>query len=114
MRVLAHPAAPGAIDLRARAHCVDCAIRQHAVCSHCDVDELEFLSAIKTYRNYRPGEPILAMGERAPDVRSRYSSAAAMLVDCSRRPLGRAASADAAHSCACSTKLSALVCFCSS
>ncbi|MAS42516.1 MAG: transcriptional regulator [Rhodobacteraceae bacterium] len=78
MRVLAHPAAPGAIDLRARAHCVDCAIRQHAVCSHCDVDELEFLSAIKTYRNYRPGEPILAIGERAPFLGTMLDGVASM------------------------------------
>lgn len=53
-------------DLRARGHCLDCAIRQHAICSDCSAPELEFLSGIKTYREYPTGGRIMAMGERAP------------------------------------------------
>ncbi len=52
--------------MRARGHCLDCAIRQHAICAQCTAPELEFLSGIKTYREYSAGAQIMAMGERAP------------------------------------------------
>lgn len=44
--------------------CTDCPIRHRAVCSYCGPRELEFLSAIKSYRTFKPGEEIVAMGER--------------------------------------------------
>lgn len=43
--------------------CTDCAIRHRAVCSYCGPRELEFLNAIKSYRTFKPGEEIVAMGE---------------------------------------------------
>ena len=66
MKAMLHAATSGAPDIRARGHCLDCAIRQHAVCSDCTAPELNFLTEIKTYRNYKSGERLLEMGERAP------------------------------------------------
>jgi len=43
--------------------CSDCPIRNRAVCSYCGPEELEMLDAIKTYRNYDPGQEIVAAGE---------------------------------------------------
>jgi len=43
--------------------CADCPIRERAVCSYCGPDELEMLDAIKYYRNYEPGQEIVAAGE---------------------------------------------------
>lgn len=47
----------------AHVRCSDCQIRRRAVCSYCGPRELEFLDAIKSYRTFRPGEEIVAMGE---------------------------------------------------
>lgn len=47
----------------AHVRCKDCMIRDRAVCSNCTPQELEFLEAIKSYRTFRPGEEIVAMGE---------------------------------------------------
>lgn len=44
--------------------CADCAIRHRAVCSYCGPQELSLLDAIKFYRNYEPGQEIVAAGER--------------------------------------------------
>ncbi len=44
--------------------CSDCSIRHRAVCSYCGPRELEFLNAIKSYRTFKPGEEIVAMGEK--------------------------------------------------
>ncbi|MFT4794536.1 MAG: CRP/FNR family transcriptional regulator [Paracoccaceae bacterium] len=44
--------------------CADCAIRHRAVCSYCGPQELEFLNVTKSYRTFRPGEEIVAMGEK--------------------------------------------------
>ncbi len=46
-----------------RERCADCLIRHRAVCSYCGPAELEFLDAIKSYRTFRPGDEITAMGE---------------------------------------------------
>ncbi|MGM0586079.1 MAG: transcriptional regulator FnrL [Pseudomonadota bacterium] len=67
-----------AFDMRARTRCADCAVRNHAVCSQCDAQELEFLTSIKTYRNFRPGESILTMGERAPFLGTVVEGVASM------------------------------------
>lgn len=46
-----------------RDRCSDCQIRRRAVCAYCGPAELEYLDAIKSYRTFRPGEEITAMGE---------------------------------------------------
>lgn len=43
--------------------CAECPIRFQAVCSYCGPDELAMLDAIKFYRNYEPGQEIVAAGE---------------------------------------------------
>jgi CRP/FNR family transcriptional regulator len=43
--------------------CAECPIRHRAVCSYCGPDELNKLDAIKFYRNYEPGQEIVAAGE---------------------------------------------------
>lgn len=78
MKAMLHPAAAGAPDIRGRGHCLDCAIRQHAVCATCSAPELEFLTSIKAYRNYRPGERLLEMGERAPFLGTVVEGVASM------------------------------------
>ncbi|SFI87088.1 CRP/FNR family transcriptional regulator, anaerobic regulatory protein [Albimonas pacifica] len=65
MKAMLHAATTGAPDIRARGHCLDCAIRQHAVCSDCSAPELDFLTNIKTYKSYKAGDRLLEMGERA-------------------------------------------------
>ena len=46
-----------------RERCADCAIRHRAVCTYCSTSELDILDAIKTYRNFAPGQEIVAAGE---------------------------------------------------
>jgi CRP/FNR family transcriptional regulator len=48
---------------QARDKCVDCKIRHRAVCSYCSTDELAQLDAIKFYRDFVPGQEIVAAGE---------------------------------------------------
>ncbi len=43
--------------------CADCTIRHRAVCTYCGPQELALLDAIKFYRNYNPGQEIVAAGE---------------------------------------------------
>lgn len=43
--------------------CVECPIRERAVCSRCDGVELEQLNALKSYQSYKPGETIVWAGE---------------------------------------------------
>jgi CRP/FNR family transcriptional regulator len=64
--------------MRARARCADCAIRNHAVCSGCDADELDFLTSIKTYRGFRAGETLMTMGDRAPFLGTVVEGVASM------------------------------------
>lgn len=47
----------------AHERCADCAIRHRAVCAYCGPDELAQLDAIKFYRNFAPGQEIVAAGE---------------------------------------------------
>lgn len=47
----------------AHERCTECPIRFRAVCSYCGPDELEMLDAIKFYRDYKPGQEIVAAGE---------------------------------------------------
>ncbi|MEX0285113.1 MAG: transcriptional regulator FnrL [Paracoccaceae bacterium] len=46
-----------------RIKCSECPIRHRAVCARCDDDELSKLEAIKSYRSYKAGEPILWRGD---------------------------------------------------
>ncbi|HSF95250.1 MAG TPA: Crp/Fnr family transcriptional regulator [Thermohalobaculum sp.] len=50
---------PGAAQDR----CADCTIRHRAVCSYSGPDELAKLDAVKFYRNFAPGQEIVAAGE---------------------------------------------------
>ena len=43
--------------------CADCPIRHRAVCARCESDELEALDAIKYYRSYEAGQPIIWSGD---------------------------------------------------
>jgi CRP/FNR family transcriptional regulator len=54
-----NPRMPGAAHDR----CASCTIRHRAVCSYCGPDELAKLDAIKFYRNFVPGQEIVAAGE---------------------------------------------------
>lgn len=74
-----------------RSHCLDCAIRHHAVCAHCTGPELEFLTQAKTYRELKPGEGLVAMGERTAFLGSVVEGVAAMsrlLADGRRQVVG--------------------------
>ncbi|MCG6901848.1 MAG: Crp/Fnr family transcriptional regulator [Rhodobacter sp.] len=58
------------VALTTRIKCRDCPIRHRAVCSRCDDDEMALLEAMKTYRVYRAGDPILWRGEKLTFVAS--------------------------------------------
>ena len=46
-----------------QSRCGDCPIRHRAVCARCNADELEELDAIKYYRTYEAGQPIIWSGD---------------------------------------------------
>jgi CRP/FNR family transcriptional regulator, anaerobic regulatory protein len=50
--------------------CGDCPIRHRAVCARCDSDELADLEAIKFYRSYPAGTPIVWSGDEMDFVAS--------------------------------------------
>jgi CRP/FNR family transcriptional regulator len=81
-------------DLRASrdaASCLDCAIRHHAICAHCSGPELEFLTQAKSYRTLKPGESVVAMGERTGFLGSVVEGVASMsrlLADGRRQVVG--------------------------
>ncbi len=50
--------------------CGQCPIRHRAVCSRCEPDELEALEAVKYYRTYDAGQPILWSGDHLEFVAS--------------------------------------------
>ncbi|MEL6979750.1 MAG: helix-turn-helix domain-containing protein [Pseudomonadota bacterium] len=57
------PAAP-------KLRCASCPIRERAVCSTCDADELKTLDRVKNYRTYPAGVEIIGAGETAAFVGS--------------------------------------------
>lgn len=63
---------------QARAHisCGECPIRQRAVCSNCNADELELLDQIKSYRTFSAGEAIVWAGESSDFLGSIVSGVA--------------------------------------
>jgi CRP/FNR family transcriptional regulator len=58
--------------------CADCPIRHRAVCARCDGDELEALDAIKYYRSYEAGQPIIWSGDQMNFVGSVVSGIATL------------------------------------
>jgi CRP/FNR family transcriptional regulator len=58
--------------------CGDCPIRHRAVCARCDADELQALDAIKYYRTYEAGQPIVWSGDEMNFVGSVVSGIASL------------------------------------
>ncbi|MFM2390438.1 MAG: hypothetical protein RLZZ437_1993 [Pseudomonadota bacterium] len=58
--------------------CGDCQIRHRAVCSRCDDEELAALEAMKYYRAFAAGQPIIGAGERMEFVASIVTGIAAL------------------------------------
>ncbi|MFN3607318.1 MAG: transcriptional regulator FnrL [Cypionkella sp.] len=50
--------------------CGDCPIRHRAVCARCDTDELAELEAVKFYRSYPAGTPVVWSGDEMDFVAS--------------------------------------------
>lgn len=59
-------------------NCGDCPIRHRAVCARCNSDELEELDAIKYYRTYEAGRPIIWSGDSMNFVGSVVSGIATL------------------------------------
>lgn len=51
-------------------NCGECPIRHRAVCARCEADELEQLGAIKYYRSFQAGQPVIWSGDRMEFVAS--------------------------------------------
>jgi len=76
---------------RSAVHCLDCAIRHHAVCAHCSGPELEILSGVKSYRTLKPGDTVVSMGARTGFLGSVVEGVASMsrlLADGRRQVVG--------------------------
>ncbi len=58
--------------------CDDCPIRYNAVCSKCDVDEMQELEAIKYYRSFAAGQPIFFAGDPLEFVASIVSGVSSL------------------------------------
>ncbi len=58
--------------------CSDCPIRHRAVCARCEPDELEMLGAIKYYRSFQAGQPIIWSGDQMNFVGSVVSGIATL------------------------------------
>ncbi len=58
--------------------CADCPIRHRAVCARCESDELEALDAIKYYRSYEAGQPVIWSGDEMNFVGSVVSGIATL------------------------------------
>ncbi|MEO0679495.1 MAG: Crp/Fnr family transcriptional regulator [Pseudomonadota bacterium] len=83
-------AVDGPINLD-RQHCLDCAIREDAICSGCGTGELETLTTAKSYRNYGPGASIVLMGEQTEFLGSMVEGVAGisrLLADGRRQMVG--------------------------
>ncbi|EDZ45409.1 transcriptional regulator FnrL [Leisingera daeponensis] len=61
-----------------QSRCGDCPIRHRAVCARCNADELEELDAIKYYRTYEAGQPIIWSGDVMNFVGSVVSGIASL------------------------------------
>ncbi|MFW8595438.1 transcriptional regulator FnrL [Cribrihabitans neustonicus] len=58
--------------------CGDCPIRHRAVCARCNADELEALDAIKYYRSFEAGQPVIWAGDEMNFVGSVVSGIATL------------------------------------
>ncbi|MCG3268037.1 transcriptional regulator FnrL [Yoonia sp. I 8.24] len=58
--------------------CEECPIRYNAVCSKCDVDEMQELEAIKYYRSFAAGQPIFFAGDPLEFVASIVSGVSSL------------------------------------
>ncbi|MCR8724219.1 transcriptional regulator FnrL [Frigidibacter sp. ROC022] len=58
--------------------CGSCPIRHRAVCANCQADELAQLEAIKFYRTYQAGQPIVWAGDRLEFVASVVTGIASL------------------------------------
>lgn len=56
--------------------CDSCPIRQRAVCSRCEPDELRYLEQIKYYRSFQAGQKVIWSGDRMDFVASVVSGVA--------------------------------------
>lgn len=61
-----------------QSRCADCPIRHRAVCARCDADELEQLDAIKYYRSYEAGQPVIWSGDQMSFVGSVVTGIASL------------------------------------
>ena len=62
---------PGPAEMGgAKDSCAQCPIRDRAICSHCNADEMAHLEQIKFYRSYPAGQLIQWEGERSDFVAS--------------------------------------------
>lgn len=71
--------------------CADCTIRHRAVCTYCSPQELALLDAIKFYKNFEPGQEIVAAGEETDFLGSVVDGVVALsktLVDGRRQTVG--------------------------
>lgn len=66
------------VILRERISCSECPIRHRAVCAHCDDGELDTLNAMKVYRTFEAGEPILWRGDDLEYVASVVNGVATL------------------------------------
>lgn len=57
-------------DLGGQKSCTDCPIRHRAVCSRCEPHELKRLEALKYYRTYERGQPVIWAGDQMDFVAS--------------------------------------------
>ncbi|KIC13539.1 transcriptional regulator, partial [Leisingera sp. ANG-DT] len=64
--------------IMSQSRCGDCPIRHRAVCARCNADELEALDAIKYYRTYEAGQPIIWSGDVMNFVGSVVSGIASL------------------------------------
>lgn len=58
--------------------CASCPIRHKAVCARCEPDELSVLEAIKYYRTFDAGQPIIWAGDRMDFVASIVAGVATL------------------------------------
>lgn len=58
--------------------CEDCPIRHRAVCAQCEGDELQLLESMKSYRSFKPGDPIVWAGTEFNFVASVVTGVAAI------------------------------------
>lgn len=63
------------VDLK---NCNTCPIRHRAVCSKCEPDELQRLDAVKYYRHYDAGQPVVWAGDEMDFVASVVSGIATL------------------------------------